>query len=305
MAQAVRIPFLDGMSLYSLLKFFFTAIVEGSIGSRASSVAFSFFMALFPGILFLFTLIPYVPIENFQSEVFRLLHEVVPPNSYSVIESTIQDVLLNKNSGLLSFGFIAAMVFATNGTNSLLSNFGMTVYNLDNVKFIQQYISSLLLTVVFSVVFLLSISALVLTNSVTQYLVNEGYIPSALGSFIEESRWILIIGILFVSISTLYYWSPLRKNRWNLFSFGALLATGLMVASSSAFRYYVENFNQYNKLYGSIGTLMIILLWIYLNAFIILIGFELNMSISAAKSVVTDNEQQIKPLEEITKIKNH
>ncbi len=279
----VPVPFLEGMTLWEVISVFIKAISEGSLSTRAASLSFSFFMALFPGLLFFFTIIPYIPVENLQEQIFILLKDILPPTSYDAALSTIEDIVSNPNSGLLSFGFIAAMLFATNGTNALLSSFGQTVHNLENVGFWKQYFYSFMLTLVFSVVFVISISALTLSQSVLNYFVAKGWINVDVATLILDSRWVLLLLILLLSTSFLYFLSPLRGKQWGFLSPGAYLATALVIISSWGFGYYVENFSQYNKLYGSIGTLMVILLWIYLNAFVLLIGFELNMSISVAK----------------------
>lgn len=281
--DAIAIPFLDSMSLWQVIRFFYEAIIEGSVSSRASSIAYSFFLAIFPGILFFFTLIPYIPIPNLQGEVFRLLQDVLPPTSYDATYSTIADVLSNKNSGLLSFGFVAALLFATNGTSSLLANFGQTVHRIESPNFWKVYLYSLILTVIFSLVFIVGVAAIILTHNVTDFMVEKNWIKEATGELLQNFRWLVLLSVLLLSICSLYYLSPIRQRQWSFFSIGAILATTLIVLSSWLFGYYVDNFSQYNKLYGSIGTLMVIMLWIYINAFVLIIGFELNMSIAAAR----------------------
>jgi membrane protein len=280
------------MNLRSILRFFYEAIWEGSISARASSIAYSFFLAIFPGILFFFTLIPYFPIPNLQTEVFRLLRDVLPPQSYDAAYTTIADVLNNKNSGLLSFGFFAALLFATNGTSSLLSNFGQTIHRKESVEFWKLYLYSLLLTIIFSAVFFTGIISIVMTQSVTDFMVSKDWIQQTNADFLQNTRWLFLLGTLLFSVSALYFFSPLRKKQWGFFSIGAIFATALIIASSSGFSYYVDNFSQYNRLYGSIGTLMVIMLWIYINAFVLIIGFELNMSVAVAEGASMDAENQ-------------
>lgn len=290
--ETVRIPFIEGMNLRSILRFFYEAIWEGSISARASSIAYSFFLAIFPGILFFFTLIPYFPIPNLQTEVFRLLRDVLPPQSYDAAYTTIADVLNNKNSGLLSFGFFAALLFATNGTSSLLSNFGQTIHRKESVEFWRLYLYSLLLTIIFSAVFIAGIISIVMTQSVTDFMVGKDWIQQANADLLQNTRWMVLLGTLLLSVSALYFFSPMRKGQWGFFSVGALFATALIIASSSGFSYYVDNFSQYNRLYGSIGTLMVIMLWIYINAFVLIIGFELNMSVAVADRSAMNAENQ-------------
>ena len=289
--SSIPLPLVDGMSLYHLLRFFWKAISEGRISTRASSISFSFFLALFPGALFLFTLIPYIPIKGFQTELFSLLESVLPPTSFQVVESTLLDIVLNKDFKLLSFGFAAAVIFATNGTNSLLVNFGQTVYRPETISFWRQYARALLLTFVFTAVFFITIGALLLTRSVTGFLMDQGIMSAGVGRLIRASRNSVLIGSILLSVGGLFYLSPLRNKQWGYFSLGALLSTVLIVLLSQAFGYYVQNFSQYNRLYGSIGTLMILLLWIYLNAFVLIIGFELNTSVSALRNAQKTGEK--------------
>ncbi len=291
--SSIPLPLVDGMSLYQLLRFFWKAVSEGRVSTRASSIAFSFFLALFPGTLFLFTLIPYIPIKGFQSELFALLETVLPPTSFQVVETTLLDIVLNKDFNLLSFGFVAALIFATNGTNSLLVNFGQTVYRPVTISFWRQYIRALLLTFVFTAVFFITIGGLILTRSVTGFLMDQGIMSQTVGSLIRSSRNFVLVGSVLLSVGGLFYLSPLRNKQWGYFSLGALLSTVLIVLLSQAFGYYVQNFAQYNRLYGSIGTLMILLLWIYLNAFVLIIGFELNTSVSALRNAPKAGEKLI------------
>ncbi len=281
--ENIPLPLTEGMSLWDVLKLFFYSISEGKIGNRASSIAFSFFLALFPGLLFIFTLIPYLPIAGFQDQLFDLLHDVLPPNSYDAAIGIIGDILTNRNSSLLSFGIVASLVFATNGTLSLQQNLGMTIYNIESPGFWKQYINAFLVTLVFIVVFLLSITAIILTDSVTRFLVDHGDMGESFANLIVQLRWIILLGSVFLSVCFVFYLSPSRNGQWKFVSPGAILVTILALLLSHLFRYYVINFSRYNQLYGSIGTLMVIMLWMYLNAYVLLIGYELNMSISTAR----------------------
>lgn len=282
-SKKVRMPFLEGMSLFAVTQFFGTALYKGSITTRASSTAFSFFLALFPFTIFLFTLIPYITINGFREEVFQLLHDVLPPYSYEAAKETIEDVISNKRGGLLSFGFIAALVFATNGTNTLMNNLGLSINQIETRGFWKQYLASLVLTVSLSVLFLAGITLMVFSQGVTRFLVEHEVMSQVVADYLSNSRWIILVVLILVAISMLYYYGPTKRREWRFLSPGAVMATTLFVLTSVAFGYYVENFATYNKLYGSIGTLMIILLWIYLNAIVLILGYEFNTSIAAAR----------------------
>ena len=283
LSQHLTIPFFQGQTLYDVVYFFYKGIVEGNITTRASSVAFSFFLALFPAIIFLFTLIPYIPIEGFQAELFEILHDVLPPTSYEVAESTIDDIVNNKHGGLLSFGFILALIFATNGTNALISNFNITVHQLDVRNFWKQELVAIFLTIVISIFVFIGIALIIFTENFTGWLIDNRWLPQQFEALVQWARWSLLVAIIFMAISFLYYFGPANRKLWRFLSPGSIITTLLILLGSYGFSYYVNNFAQYNKLYGSIGTLLVILLWIYLNSIFLIIGFEFNASIAHAK----------------------
>lgn len=279
-AQNLRLPLFDGLSAYDVAVFFGKGIYEGAVTSRAASISFSFFLALFPGVIFLFTLIPFIPVEGFQSELFKLLRDVLPPNSFDAAYSTITDILTIKRGDLLSVTVIAAFFFATNGTLSLIGNFGQSIHRLNVRGFWSQYLAAFLLTLALSVLLISGITALTLSEV---YL--SEWIGGELGIWLAAlSRWVVLLGLVLLSISLLFYFGPMRRAPWRFVSPGALLATLLVWLTSYLFGIYVTDFSRYNQLYGSIGTLMIIQLWIYVNAIGLIIGFELNASMAEAKN---------------------
>jgi membrane protein len=281
--KKIKIPFFQGQSIYDVLKFFYIGIVEGNVTSRAASVSFSFFLALFPGLIFIFTLIPYIPIEGFQEVLFDTLKQIMPPNTFEATESTIYDIINNKRGNLLSFGFIAALLFATNGTNALINNFKSSVHQFKTRNFWRQELVAIFLTLFLSFLFIIGIVLIIFTDGFTSWLVEINIIPESLRPVFRIGRYILLVLVVFISISLLYYFGPADRKLFKFFSPGSILATVLIVIGSELFSFYISNFNQYNKLYGSIGTLLVILIWIYINSLILIIGFEFNAGIAAAK----------------------
>ena len=280
----IKPPFFDGLSVWDVLYFFFQGIYEGAISTRAGSVSFSFFLALFPGIIFIFTLLAYLPIDTFQMELFAVLGDVLPPSTHDMAFDAIEDILTIKRGGLLSVTFIAAMLFATNGTLSLVSNLGIS-YNISDVKnFWWQYLSAFLLTIALTLLILVALVALIFSQGFTGWLADQGYILAYSATIIYWLRLLVLLATILVGISLVYNYGPVRGTDWRFISPGSILATVLIILSSNGFGYYVENFSTYNKFYGSIGTLLIMLLWIYVNAFGFIIGFELNASVSGAKN---------------------
>ena len=280
---SIRPPFFDGLSIWDVLFFFYRGIYEGAITTRAGSVSFSFFLALFPGIIFIFTLIAYLPIDTFQTELYAILGDVLPPPTHEMAFAAIDDILTIKRGGLLSVTFAAAALFATNGTLSLVSNLGISSNITDAKKFWWQYLSAFLLTIGLTLLILIAIVALIFSKGFTGWLADKGYILEYSTSIIYWIRLLVLLLTVLVAISLVYNYGPVRSRDWRFISPGSLLATALIIISSNGFGYYVENFYTYNKFYGSIGTLLIMLLWIYVNAFGLIVGFELNASVSGAK----------------------
>jgi membrane protein len=280
-SRKVVLPGFEGQSLYVVSKFFFKALKNGSVNMRASSLAFSFFLALFPSIIFLFTLIPYIPIHNFQDELFNLLQTIMPQNAFEAAEDTIKDIINKPRIDLLSFGFISALYFSTNGFNAMINAFNETYHTIETRHPLFQRLVSLIMVIVTVLMLSLAIMLIIFSEIGLHKLVHADKTAYYLLLF---GKWIVLFGLCFCLISFNYYIGPKRKKGWRFFSAGSMFATILIAAASFAFAYYVNNFGKYNKLYGSIGTLIVIMMWIYINSLILLLGFDLNASIHTAKN---------------------
>lgn len=285
LTKRISLPGFNKLPLYDVMAFFIKGMYEGVLGTRASSMAFKFFLALFPGIIFLFTLIPYIPIEGFDQQLFLLLQDVLPDSAYNLAVETIEDIILNKNGSVLSLNFILAMYFATNGVMGMVQEFNNGL-NIENRRgFISQQIVSFLLVIVLTFILIISIIGIISTTILSEFLLSQGFFDNeSIRSLVEVITWVIMFALIFFAISFIYYFGPSKKDKWRFFSPGASLASILIVISSLGFSYYVNNFAQYNKLYGSIGTLIVIMMWLYINSFVLLIGFELNTSLRSAKN---------------------
>ena len=283
-AKKISLPFFEGVPVYDVALFFWHSIINGSITTRASAIAFSFFIAFFPFLIFLFTLIPYIPIQNFQFELLTLIEDLVPHSAYITIETTVKDIILQPRGDLLSFGFLAALIFATNGLASMMSAFDATIHTIYRRSWISQRITAVYLLIILSVMLTIVIGLLASGQIFIQYLQNNQILKDNFIIFlIVFGKWIVILALLFFTFSFLYYMAPAKKTKWRFISAGGTLSTILSVLTIFGFTLYINKFNQYNKLYGSIGTLLIILLLMYVMSLILLIGFELNASIHQAK----------------------
>ena len=283
LSKKIKLNSFYNLSLYDILFFFYKGVKQGAITTRASSLAFNFFLAFFSSIIFLFTLIPYIPIVDIQETLMELITTILPPHTNEIAFSTIYDIINNPRSGLLSIGFVLTIFFATNGVNSLIEAFNSSYHINESRSIIQQRLLSLGITFLLSCILMITILLIMFSKTVVNYLIITEIIENKSIEYILFGKWMVIIIMLFVGISIIYHFGPTIKKKFKLFTPGSIISTCLIIVTSSFFNYYISNFAEYNKVYGSIGTLIIILLWMYINSIILLIGFELNASIFNAK----------------------
>lgn len=250
-------------------------------------MAFSFMLALFPATIVLFSLLPYLPLDDFVIELEDNISEIVPNDVLEVVMTFVEDITDNRREGLLSLGFILALFFASNGMMALLQGFDKkyekTVFLSRN--FFSQRIVALQLVFLLSTTLILSVSLIIGGNILIEYLAE--YIKAdafTKGGFFFL-RWVAILFLYYASISVIYRFGPAMKEKFKIFSPGATLATLLCILSSWIFSIYVNSFGTYNQLYGSLGVLIAFMLWLKINAFILLAGFELNAAIAINRDI--------------------
>lgn len=281
------LPGFSPLPLYTVATFFFREIGKDTLVNKSSSLAYSFMLAIFPGIIFLFTLIPFIPIHGFQDQLLSLIELVLPHNAYDAFESTLNDIVKNQNTGLLSFGFLSAIFFATNGVKNLMKAFNKSSLIIETRGWIKQRLIALALTVFICLSIIACITAMALGEVLLKYIKEELHLKASLAVYaIQFTRWALLAALYFFTISILYRYGPSHAKKWKLFSAGSWLATILAFLTIWGFSFYINHFASYNKVYGSIGTLIVVMIWLYLNSFILLIGFELNASVDVSKRSV-------------------
>ncbi len=283
-ARLIKLPFFDGEPLYDVTVFFWKGIVDGAISTRASAIAFNFILAIFPAIIFVFTLIPYIPIVNFQQELLVLFQSILPHDAFIAIQGTIEDIITQPRGGLLSFGFFAAFIFATNGIVSVIVAFNGTIHAIETRSWINQRLVALVLAIILTLLTTLSVALITVSQTVMNFLVEKGVLQIDLTYYLLlGGKWLVICALFFFGYAFLFYLAPARKTKFRFISAGTTLATILTILTTVGFSYYINNFGKYNTLYGSIGTLVVVMLSFYFNALILLIGFELNVSIWQAR----------------------
>ena len=289
------------ISVYDVILVFIDKVRRDEIFERANSVAFNFTLAIFPAVIFLFTLIPYVPYPpNLNIKILSFLQDVMPSSLYASAASTIQDIVSKPRGGLLSFGFILALYLATNGMSSLMRAFNRCYRTVEKRSFLKTRLIATILTFTLAFVLFLAIILLIVgqffINVMESYIAIENYVVY----LIIVLRFIVVFSIFLTGISCIYYLAPAVHTRWRFFSFGSIIATLLSLAVSYGFSFYINNFATYNKLYGSIGALIAIMVWLSILSVILLVGFEINASIDKASKDMLDKKVNKKSAEERT-----
>jgi membrane protein len=282
LSKRIRLPWLQGLSLYDLLELYVLGIVEGALSYHASAVAFSFFMALFPFALFILNLIPYIPIEGFQADFLQFVKEGVPPNTYDAIYKIINDILNNSHSGLLSSGFLLSIFLMANGLNGILGGFESSKHVLIKRGFFHQYFVALGMSLVLSLLLLVTVATIVVFEVFIQKTIIQDVLSDRI-PLIILGRYVFIILMILITTSILLKFGTKHHEKRAFISIGSVFTTVLIILSSYGFGIWVIKFSKYNELYGSIGTLLIMMFYIWINCMILLLGFELNQSINKLK----------------------
>lgn len=280
--KRIKLSWLQDLSLYDLLELYIIGIIESGFSYHASSIAFSFFMALFPFALFILNLIPYIPIEGFQEDFLQFVEEGVPPNTYDAIANIINDILHNSHSGLLSTGFILSIFLMANGLSGILGGFESSRHVLIKRGFFHQYIVALGMSLLLSVLLIVTIAAIVVFEVFIQKTIFHDVLNEYV-SFIILGRYAFVILMILVTISILFKFGTKREKDRAFISVGSVFTTILIILDSYIFGIWVLKFSKYNELYGSIGTLLILMFYIWINSAILLLGFELNATINKLK----------------------
>jgi membrane protein len=295
--DSIYLPGFQGASLYSVCQFFFKGIISPKFNLYAGSLSWNFFLAIFPSLIFLFTLIAYIHIPGFnlQKTILLQMDFFLPEDAYKIVRTTVRDIISHQRSGLLSFGFISALYFASNGVFSMMLAFDSNFNEGEKKKrnFFQKRGKSILITVGISMLILLALSVLISGNLLSVWIIKKKLINKAVMLvFVSIVQFITLSTLVFFIMSALYYFGHSAKERWKFFSPGAIVSTVLSLVATYAFSNYVDGFDSYNKLYGSIGAIIVLMLLIYFNTLCILVGFELNKSITTVVKIAQEQRKK-------------
>ncbi|GGK16821.1 hypothetical protein GCM10007962_08850 [Yeosuana aromativorans] len=291
--KKIKLPGLEGLSFYDLMELYVIGIVKGALTTRASAIAFSFFMALFPFLLFVLIVIPYVPIDDFKIEFLQFLNSFLPPNTSDFfIQNIFENIDQSQRGGLVSTVFLLSIFLMGNGVNAVFSGFENSYHQQLSRNVFRQYLYALGVALILA--FLLIFTIVVLgyfqiffIQKLLDTLADKGYeVQSQSVFWFDVAKYFFFVIMVYLATATLYYFGTKEGRYSKFFSVGALFTTLLIILTSYLFGIYIENFAQYNKLYGSIGALLILLFYLWLNSNILLLGYELNASLNKLRKRV-------------------
>lgn len=289
-SKIISLPGFRSIPLYDVVKFFFGQVKTVGMTERASAISYNFFMAIPPALIFLFTLIPFLPIsKQFEESLYSLIRDVIPgqKNNSPVIEF-LQDFINKPRNGLLSLGFVLSLFFSSNAMMGIMRSFDKNYMGFRKRTGFQKRIVALRITLVMFVFVCASILLLIGQGQVLKFI---GIENPTVRAIIVNTRWVVIVFLFFASISYIYRHAPAVDKKWSLINPGSILASFLMLTMMILFSWWVSNFGTYNQLYGSIGTVLILLVLIFINSLALLIGFELNVSISSLKKIADERKE--------------
>jgi membrane protein len=289
--KKIKLPGFEGLSIYDLLELYVMGIVKGALTTRASAIAFNFFTAIFPFLLFVIIIIPHIPIDGFQDDFLAFLNSFLPPQTSDFFMTSIFDNISGKGSaGLISSVFLLSIFLMANGVNAVFSGFEYSYHEQLARSVFQQYLYALGVSLILAFLVLLTVAVfgyfqIYILRPIYEGLTGEIIIETET-IWINIAKYIFFILMVYLATATLYYFGTKEGRQTRFFSIGALLTTLLIILTSYLFGLYIDNFSRYNELFGSIGALLILLFYLWLNSNILLLGYELNATLRQLKNQV-------------------
>lgn len=273
-------PFNSKTTWYEFLKKMTDKITGNDTSERAASVSYSLILAIFPTVIFLFTLIPYIPVPKLDDQIMAFFKRLLPGDTFSSVDTTIRDIISRPRSGILSFGFLLALYSATSGLVALMNAFNSSHESEDSRGFFKVRVTAVGLTLTLAFALILAIVVLIIGGVVSDYLLRFGILNNVvIINLLAIGRYLLVFAVFVGTVSVIYRFGPDVNMKWAFVTPGSILASVLIVLTTLGFSYYVSNFGSYNKVYGSIGTLIALMIWINLISLLLILGFEMNVAL--------------------------
>jgi membrane protein len=292
--KKITLPGFEGVPLYEVALFFIRQLAKPGLNQRAAAISFNFIMAIPPLCIFLFSLVPLLPIaDQFNKELMHFVNDLTPnTDTRKIVQDFLDDFFGRPRNSLVSFGFLVAIFYSSSAVLGIIHSFNHTIHEKQNKGFLADRWKAIKLTVIILFLFIASMLILITQGELFNWLlkyfdINNWFIQVS----IKVLRWFVIFGIFFYSIAFIYRHAPSVEKKWKLISPGSILACTLQILLTYLLSFWINNFAGYDKIYGSIGTIMILMILIYMNSLILLIGFELNVGVHKLKK---ESEKRIK-----------
>ncbi|UII33246.1 YihY/virulence factor BrkB family protein [Fulvivirga ulvae] len=296
--KRIRFRSYDDLTLYEIITVFIGKIKKDEIVERANAVAFNFTVAVFPAIIFLFTLTPYIHqvIPGVSKDsIMQFIGDIMPESMYETVYATVEDIVGNTRGGLLTFGALLSLYLATNGMMSLMKAFNSCYKTIEKRGFLKMRLVATGLTIMLAIVLILASVLLVIGNAAVDIINNFQWldIEDYLIYIFFLLRFVVLFIVFFLAISFIYYFGPAVHYNWRFFSVGSLIATLLSMGVTYGFSFYISNFATYNKLYGSLGVLIALMIWQEILSIVLLVGYEINASVHHAHRISGIDESKL------------
>lgn len=294
-SKKISLPGFEGLPLYDVVMFFIQQLRKVGLNDRAASISFNLLMAIPASTIFLCTLIPYMPFSRqITTQLLLLTRDVTPNlNTFLLVKKFLEDFIETPRSGLLSFGFLAAIWYASNAVLGIMRTFNKSLLYSSKRNFLESRWLAVRITTVLILMILCAILLMMAQGSALNWALDKLHINTPIVKWLVKNlRWVFIIGLVYYSIAIIYKYVPAIHERWQLSSPGTILATALIILTVLVFSTWVNHFNNYNKVYGSIGTILILMLLIYFSSLVLLIGYELNVSIHSLKMMAAERARK-------------
>ncbi|AKD55255.1 YihY/virulence factor BrkB family protein [Spirosoma radiotolerans] len=274
-------PFNSRITWYTFLKKMVAQIADNNTSERAASVSYSLILAVFPTVIFFFTLIPFITfIPDLEDQIMGFFQQVLPGDTFSTVDTTIRDIINRPRSGVLSFGFLLALYSATSGLVALMQAFNSSYHSAERRGFFKLRLVAIGLTFTLAFALILAVVVLIIGGIISDFLLHFGLLNNVIFiNLLAIARYLVVFAVFVGVVSVIYRYGPDVRMKWAFITPGAVTASLLIVLTTLGFSYYVSNFGSYNKVYGSIGTLIALMIWINLISLLLILGFEMNVAL--------------------------
>ncbi len=301
-SKEYSLPGFSGIPMYDVVSFIYQESMKDDIVTRANSVAFNFFLSLFPAIIFLFTLLPMLPITADYLSLFKTSTEgILPDQAHAYLFSVVEGVVSIKRGGLQSLSFLFALIFSSSGMVTLMYGFNKSYQRVFKKRsYVKNRLVAIFLTILLVSIFTAAMLLIIFGKPIVELAIDKLNFGDHSANLFVFLKWIAVVMITYIGITLIYRYGSAMRERIKWMNTGAVLSTIVTIITSIIFSFFINNFGRYNEIYGSIGALLVLLLWIQINALIVLIGFELNAGIAVNKALILDKNNPDIPKEDVT-----